>query len=388
MRRFVIAAVLIALSAPPIALLSAPTAYAAPDEFSIPVADLPTDCGDISDATEGGWTGMRATSYTNWRADASKRYRPTLVRIGEPCLRNSTTMGIKFTALAPTGGDWYSPNTASSSQTFGIPLDTWRCVNATGQIVNFRGNGGSSGISAAPPTYVSYLVRDWPIPTGCVELVQFTLRVPYGVSTATAEVPIQYRLMTWTAERELSDEEYGPVDFGPGAEEQCEEDIQWAICEALQIPNPTSYLDTCGNLDNSNVYGVEYATWNPVDGETWGPALAWSMACLFMPLEGFDRSAVLADAAEMHPNAAVLTGYATIGNALTSTGSCGVLLDATGTVLEGLVLDTCQWTWAGAWRTLMLAFGAAWLSWWALSYIVNSTFDVINKRMTVPVPKS
>lgn len=372
----------------PLALVATPASAVEAD--SIPVTALGA-CGDIATPQKGGWVGTR--NFLSTRVQGASPYaleRPLQVRLDELCTSNNTTVGLRYYSAMPAS--W--PNTGLSTMRYGAwtGVVKWECYNSANAPVTFDRTGFSSFLQPVEPTYVRNAVATFDVPVGCVRLRQFTLDVVpiEGVAGTSGNPSVPY-VVTWSATRSLQNIAYdnAPPANLPGI--CADETIEWISCEAIRAKNRAAWGDTCGDAANADVYGVEYpGTVTLLTGEfdvtAW---FTWHMACLFVPLAGFDADAQVATAWAASPNAEIGDQLVGLSDSFAYAPGCGVLAATPGSSpLPGFALDTCTWTWASPVK-VVLGIGVLLLGFWAfIAYCVRAVSGVIRKDVPSPVEAS
>jgi hypothetical protein len=143
---------------------------------------------------------------------------------------------------------------------------------------------------------------------------------------------------------------------------------------------------------------VDYADFGSMCGDpppvawldfTWLPSfIGYYEHCLFIPQGGWDWHGEIPSVWE-HSAAGQLLGVMTsIGDSFSIPATCGIVLDASSTVLSSLQLDTCSWaSWAAPVKSILglgmsVAFGL-----WALSFVVQCVLSLFGGTPARPMSK-
>ncbi len=317
---------------------------------------------------------------------------PITVRLGEPCIDSTNTLGFAFVV---SGALSASPPESRYAY-LGVNVTKLECrtsggsyAERTGLFVSRRVVGPSATGLTAEQRYVMTEAgsanRTW-LTNNCGRLIAIEGNVQRIVGGSPQSIPFR-----WSAARFLGNEEYELIADDPDLLTWCQENPTALQCAPYLTPDPGTWEDTCGDPNQAEHYGVEYATFNPVDAATWGPAAAWLFACLFVPLPegGFDRDGAVAAAWANSPNAEAGIALVNLANTWTFASNCGPLISAPADgPLGAFTVDTCTWTWAEPGRAVLglgvLALGL----WWFLTYCVRAVTGVIRKNVPSPVEES
>lgn len=335
----------------------------------------------------GGWD--RRSHYLTGAATAPPsggKVEPFNAVLGELCIGPNSRLAVahsEYALVNPlTGNDRFA--------TGSITINSIECVNSsnayrqwTNGTVISRLFGGGQAVTLNRVSEFGVTPQSW-VNSNCVRLIAISGTVVRDLlpgSTATTSV-------RWSAAAFLGNAEYTnePPD---GAVEYCLANPDALFCDVWAPPSPVSWEDTCGDAANSDVYGIEYATYNPVDAATWGPATAWLGACLFVPLPdvgGFDRTGVVAAAWEDSPNVEVGEQLSTLSGAWAFAPGCGVLASTgAGGPLAGFTIDTCAWTWASPVRAVLAIAVLVGGFWFFITYTVRAVSGLVRKNVPSPV---
>lgn len=385
--RWAVGILAVALAAP-LALVASTPAQASETD-SIPITSMP-GCGDIADPTSGGWTGPRLFASRHWYDYTSQFRRPVFLQIKELCAPNNTTYGVRYQINGPNGGTWAS-NPPSSIQI--ERASGWqKCYNSTGAVVNVGTGGFNTLTPVESDVWNTYGTVTMANHASCVRLIEATFKINWRVDDAGTAGTNVSTTVVWSAARSISGEPYTTV-FPPELAGICADmgEGEWALCESIREKNSAAWADTCGEASNADSYGVAYpGTVTLLTGEFdvtgW---FTWHMACLFIPLAGFDRDATVATAWEASPNAEIGTQIVGLADAFVYAPGCGVLAATPAdSPLPGFALDTCTWTWAEPVK-IVLGIGVLLLGFWAfIAYCVKAVSGVIRKDVPSPVESS
>jgi len=338
--------------------------------------------------TVGGWSGRAA--YGTGLPNNPGNVLPVRLSLSEPCINATGGVAVVLTPSSNVVSRASDENWSSVSFT----IDGIQCVTTTGteylrnQLISSYLVPNSSSTTLTPVTapMTSVLTN---FSTNCARIVSLEA---YAVTYNYIGAQVLQRF-TWTAARSLGNTVY--VDDAPAnLVEYCAfpENAADILCNGLVDPDPVAWDATCGNTANTGNYGFEFVQFSPVNVETWGPAVAWLGACLFIPLTefgGFDRNGALADAWAASPNAEVGAQIVTIADAFAYTSSCGVLF-STGesSVLPGLTVNTCDWDWAAPVRSVLfigvILFGTLWF----IQFIVDTSWSLMRNAPASPLKEA
>lgn len=379
---------------------------APPPASAAPVSGL-NGCGEVTPPTVGGWSTRKFFSYGRSTASGSTTafdngsLKASQLLLHEPCLLNSTTFAIPYTltnsgwtengdgSTVFFGGRGNAPSTAwtSASETNDVGVSRYVCMTPGGvverNITNFWGqsNGGNS------PQIFTTGAAQTNSANSCSQLLAVALYVSVAQYNSGGETVALYRYgVTWGSEKYLNDDIY--VDpLPPGLEDFCNLNPDDLLCFGVNDPNPTGWEDTCGNVFNDFVYGVEYVAFNPVDPATWGPAAGWLAACLFVPLPdhgGFDRNGDVALAWANSPNADAGEQLVNLGNSFTYAPTCGALFRFPDQ-LGAAAVNTCTWTWAEPVRSVLAIGVLLAATFWFINFIVETSWSLMRNAPRSPL---
>lgn len=312
---------------------------------------------------------------------------PVRISLGELCMDSSNRLAVQYDQIA-------SPMVKTNNDGWArMAFDITRidCVSPSGTFTSQVGLHISRQTSQSTGPFGNELLTSSSTPmqnttwlaSNCDRIIRVAgeARIP-TIAGNTLIVTIE-----WSAARFLGNTEYG-TPTPPGSIEYCAENPLSFLCDGIVEPDPGSFESTCGEVDNADFYGIEYAAFNPVDVETWGPATAWLAVCLFVPLPngGFDREGRVADSWANSPNSEAGIAIVNMANTWRFASNCGPLFSAPAdSPLGAFSVNTCSWSWAEPVRAVLGAGVLALGLFWFISYVISAVGGVIRKSVPSPV---
>lgn len=116
-------------------------------------------------------------------------------------------------------------------------------------------------------------------------------------------------------------------------------------CFEILNPRPPTAAELAAVCDNPPA--LEWGDWG------WLGAFVGHYAeCLFNPVGGWDWDGQISGAWNGSAAGEISSLIGSVGSAVEPVGSCGVIMDATGTVVPA-VINTCSWSWAAPFKTFL-----------------------------------
>jgi len=249
-------------------------------------------------------------------------------------------------------------------------------------------HGGSPGVSATPPTLDEDDEPDeWTVwqgyyPDGddlTLSMCDYLVEVRFWICTYTGHSPLDYGCLEvrWVADQ-FRDRH--PYPDGSDQESICALYPDTPGC--FDVINPpyvdgTDFAEVCLPIPEDAI-----PEWLTLDWLL--PWMGHFIGCLFTPVGGLDSGGWIAAAWANGPAGQLGDAFADLSAALEVDGGCGVLVDAD-VMGSPLVIDTCEWTWAGLGRTLLhwtiLIFGCISVALFIFRTILS---PIIRTRADVP----
>jgi len=369
--------------------------------WGVPVAQLSATCnpgtGDMVAA--GGWSTRTFVSET-WgpgtTASPTAPPRPITAQLGEPCYTSGAASGYKIGFGGTTSQLAYGVPGGSVSavvdlgrSAYTTVSDGWlRCAAtewSTTSSINYISSGGRAVNANWNDTRLSWGGNYFNFPGTCNYLISAHLPVcTYGADWITDNSDYRCSITTWSAENWYNNKAYKASEGGTTA------DAQKLICLAIGGTHSDCVFLGGSDIDGADfdqvcAYAPEFTfgDWNWLKA-----AIGHYARCLWQPVNGFDKTGIVADSVAASPIAALTGPVTTALEAWQISGSCGSIFNTgSGTPLPGFGFSTCGMEWGNIIRDIagigVLVFGG----FYVLRSIAKTALTVLSRSAPpTPVP--